>query len=452
MIRCNFKLLQIICLLVLFFDSCKINDIQTIPKFPDCGSNLVSGYTDKTSYFPGDEIEVFLQSTTGLECGLGFFDINGSQVFRTNIPLFTQAISSNEPSKNGYNFKLNARIKLPISLASGIYSIENQIQFVVKSLGPADVTIVYPENTLNAYNNSGGKSLYSFNSTNRIPSPFVSFLRPMNSPDQRGYCDECVKWFPRLAGIQIKYITDMDLEDYFSIKSKILVIIGHSEYWTRKARNNFDQHINEGGHAVILSGNTMWWQVRYSAIKDALICYKNARLDPESDPSLKTILWVDTTLHYSILSSIGADFDHGGYGLKNDNGWDGFKIYNPSSPLLEGLAFQKGNILSLPTGEYDGAPIKGLDVDGFPVLDNDKLKFEKFELIGFDRGSRGGSETFATFIIFQKTKTSGIIINTGSNSWCSTSGIGSEKSGEKIRKITQNAIVKLLGAANLFSK
>ena len=32
---------------------------------------------------------------------------------------------------------------------------------------------------------------------------------------------------------------------------------------------------NTGGHALILSGNTMWWQVRYNEDKTKLICYFN---------------------------------------------------------------------------------------------------------------------------------------------------------------------------------
>ncbi len=54
----------------------------------------------------------------------------------------------------------------------------------------------------------------------------------------------------------------MDLEDYSEIAgAKVVVIIGHSEYWTRRARENFDRYVLEGGNALVLSGNTMWWQV-----------------------------------------------------------------------------------------------------------------------------------------------------------------------------------------------
>jgi hypothetical protein len=243
----------------------------------------------------------------------------------------------------------------------------------------------------------------------------------------------------------------MDLDNYSSLQSKIIVIVGHSEYWTRKARSNFDRFVDHGGHALILSGNTMWWQVRYTNTQDGLICYRIDFLDPEPTATMKTVRWVDPILQYAILPSIGEDFDHGGYGLQQDHGWNGLKIANASSPLLNGSALKKGDTLQLPSSECDGAAIKGWDTDGYPVLDNDNHLFAKLELIGFDRGSRGGQETFPTFIILQKTATSGVIVNVGSINWCSSLGMGSQHSGEKIKIITQNAIEMMLAGTNMFS-
>jgi hypothetical protein len=444
----------VVIVVVIILQSCTNND-QTKPvpvPLSPCGTSVLAGYTDKTSYFPGDEIEVYLQSASSLSCALNFYDLKGTLVFSSNVNLFPQEVLPDEPSKNGFKFLSNGKIKLPQILVSGIYYIENKIPFIVKSSMPADLTVVYPINTINAYYNAGGKSLYGFNSENNEASSQVSFLRPIESGTEYGECIECLKWFPSLRGYTINYITDVDLNDYTTFKdSKILIIIGHSEYWTRLARIHFDQFVNHGNHAIVLSGNTMWWHARYTANKEALICHRDAIKDPEPDPSMKTITWTDPSLQYSILTSIGADFQHGGYGLQSDFGWDGYKITNPLSPLLAGLSLTRGDIIGLPTGEYDGAPIKGYDLDGYPLLDNDLLNFEKFELVGFDRGMRGGKETIPTFIVFQRTKTSGIIVNAGSNSWCSGMGIGSSLNGDKIKAITRNAIVKLMSNQTVFS-
>ncbi|MBS1505850.1 MAG: hypothetical protein JSS79_04305 [Bacteroidetes bacterium] len=451
----NFRrTLVLFIILIVVLQSCRDNETtKPLPvPLPACDKAVLSGYTDKTSYFPGEEVQVYLQSASPFNCALGFFNIKGSLVFSLDVNLFHQDIQPDEPYKNGFKFLSNGKIKLPQGITSGIYLIENKIPFIVKSSLAADITVVYPVNTINAYCNTGGKSLYGFNSDNNEASTQVSFLRPIESTTEYGECVECLRWFPSLVGYSINYITDVDLNDYTTFKdSKLLMIIGHSEYWTRLARVHFDQFVNSGKNAIVLSGNTMWWHARYTASKDALICHRDPVKDPEPDPAMKTVTWTDPSLQFSILTSIGEDFEHGGYGLHDDYGWDGYKIVNPLSPLLTGLGLNRGDIIGLPTGEYDGAPIKGFDLDGYPLLDNDLLKFEKVELIGFDRGSRAGKETIPTFIILKRTKTSGIIVNAGSNTWCSGMGIGSSVNGDKIKTITKNAIVKLLSGQTVFS-
>jgi hypothetical protein len=59
-------------------------------------------------------------------------------------------------------------------------------------------------------------------------------------------------------------------------------------------------------------------------------------------------------------------------------------------------------------------------------------------------------ETAGTFIVMKRTSSSGIIINTASTDWCSRNGMGGE-SGDLIKKITFNAITKLLNGQPVFS-
>ena len=439
----------VILLWLAFFFSCtKENTLAPLkPVIPSlsCQPNVVTGYTDKSSYYPEEVIKALLQSSKAIPlCALTIYDANNQIAFQVPATIFLQIVNPINPSQNGYGFINPVEIPIPADLASGIYLIENKIPFIVKTKKPVDLLVVYPSNTVNAYNSEGGQSLYTTN------HPFkVSFLRPTSLQSNAAYC---LTWFSSLKNISIGYVADIDLDQFNEIeKSKILVIVGHSEYWTRRARNNFDQFINSGKHALILSGNTMWWQVRYTPNRNEMICYRDAAIDIEPDPALKTIVWAQPSLNYSILSSIGADFNYGGFGLKMDNGWDGFKITTPSSPLLNGTNLKKGEIMSLPSGEYDGTPLASFDVDGYPIINNDILNFHKIELIGFDKGSRGGKETIGTFIVFQRSSTSGIIVNTASYDWCSEKGMGGT-SADRIKTITTNAIDILLNNKVIFSK
>jgi hypothetical protein len=425
--------------------SCSEPDLHEVPVEPApagaCAESLAHGYCDQVSYVNGEKVEAFLHFTSaGSDCSLSIYDINGSVAFTVRSPRTPQAAIPPDASEKGFGYQLTVAFDLPPDLVSGVYTIEKKIPFIVRPSASVDVLVVYPSNTVNAYALTGGKSLYS---PDRPPA--VSFHRPMVIQDFSKYC---LNWFTTLPHITFGYIADRDLDDYTEMsRGRVIVLIGHNEYWTRIARQNFDRFTDNGGNALVLSGNTMWWQVRYS--EHQMICYKRWD-DPMEDPLLKTILWNDPRLHYPIIFSIGADFDLGGYGLRNDSGWDGYKIVSAESPLLEGTNLKRGEILSCPTTEYDGAPIRHWSEDGYPELDLEAMGAVEGELIGFDHGYRF-RETTGTFIVFRKTETSGVIINTGSTDWCSPRGMGGT-GGEKIRMITRNALVRLLNGQPVFSR
>ncbi|NOS91637.1 MAG: hypothetical protein HOP30_06925 [Cyclobacteriaceae bacterium] len=436
--------------LVLLVESCKDTNETPQPVIPiptePCSLSVNSGYVEKFSCLPREKMKAFIHSNKNTEpCRLDVYDIHGNVAFSVRASLKTQTVSNPEPSIHGFGYSYASEFEIPSGTKSGIYLIEKKIPIIIRTTQSVDLTIVYPSNTDNAYAIAGGKSLYS-----KPKSSIVSFHRPMELQWQ---AITGLKWFSTLNNLSINYISDRDMDDYASIQnSKIIVLVGHSEYWTRKARKNFDRFVEAGKHAIILSGNTMWWQVRYS--NHQMICYKsfdlNSEQDPITDPLLNTVEWDRPSLQYSILSSIGADFPRGGYGLQSDKGWDGYKIVSPLSPLLEGLNLKKGDIISLPSGEYDGAPIASFTANGYPEIDNSVLNFHRIELVGFDKGARGGKETVGTFIVFQKTPLSGIVVNGASYDWCSHRGMGG-RDGDKIKKITLNAISKLLNKQKVFS-
>ena len=404
-----------------------------------CSSPVIDGYTDKISYTDTDSISIFINSKKEInKFDLTINDLQGNSVKTIQSSVFPQKMQSDKPYQNGFGYKETVRIKNP-KLKSGVYLIDNKIPFVVKSSKQCDILIVYSSNTENAYCSNGGKSGYDYNSSQNKPSPILSFNRPM---DLAVHSDEFLRWIATFKNYNIGYISDQDLDDYETIaKAKLLIIPGHSEYWTRKARENFDLFINSGKNALILSGNTMWWQVRYDLVNNQMICYKDAIKDPEPTVSLKTINWTESSLNYSTFSSIGLDFLHGGYGKEEDKGWDGYKIQNSESPLLNGTRLKKNDILKLETDEYDGAPLKISNNARNVHLEN-PLNFFKYELIGFDR-STGNENANGSWIVMQKSKYSGIIINTGSTDWCRISGMKG-KDSEIIKKITINMIDLLL--------
>jgi hypothetical protein len=405
------------------------------------GPFLTEGYCYPLSVLPGDSVTVYLsfdQKENNYPVKL--FDLGGKEVARYRANVFPQETAVEKPWENGFGYKATLKIVTP-RLKSGVYVWENKVPLIIRSPNPK-IVVVYTSNTENAYCNAGGKGLYDFNSSDKVSAQKVSFLRPINLPK---HSEAFLRWFQHQNFKDVGYITDADLDNYSSWrKAELLLIVGHSEYWTLEARRNFDRFVEEGKNAIVLSGNTMWWQVRYSKKKDQLICYK-LKEDPVKSKRLKTTNWTDPELEYPIINSIGADFPRAGYGRKVDKGWDGYKIVT-ASPLLEGTNLKKGDILKLASDENDGAPLAGFDNKGFPMLDYAALGFNKIEIVGFDHVFRI-NDSVATWIVFRRTKSSGIIINAASTDWCSSEGMGDEN----VKKITLNMINKLLKKGNVFS-
>jgi len=406
---------------------------------------IVDGYSNRLSIKPGDSLTLYLNaSQVEPNYTLKLFDLENKEVAQFKVAVTPQERARRKPWEEGYGYEASAKVRIP-NLKSGVYLWEGKIPLVVKSANPK-IVILYSSNTENAYCPSGGKSLYGFNSTDSKMASKVSFMRPIPLPK---HSEEFLRWINKQSLPDVGYITDLDMDNYLEIKKARLIIIpGHSEYWTEKARRNFDQFVNEGNDALILSGNTMWWQVRYESDNTQLVCYRTANEDPVKSPQQKTINWNELQLEYPILNSIGADFSLGGFGLiHRDKGWDGFKIVNSNSPLLEGVNLKKGDIIPLPSDEYDGTLVSGFKGRATPVPNKKALGFEKIEIVGYDSTHRLGSDLMATWIVFKKSKTSGVVINTASTDWCSNRGMRNSD----IQKITLTMINKLYRKENVFS-
>lgn len=401
------------------------------------------GYIDRLSAFPGDSVTIYLNADTSASISLELFDLNGKVVAAYPARVYAQAQPAEKAYEDGYQYKPTIRIKVP-EIPSGVYLWNNSIPMVVKNRN-AKVIVLYSSNTENAYSPSGGKSLYDFNSLDGKKAVKVSFHRPIALPR---HSEAFLRWIVNQSVEEVGYITDMDMDDYNEIrKASLLIVPGHSEYWTLPARKNFDRFVEDGKPALVLSGNTMWWQVRYNERRDQMICYKSTEDDKIKSPQLKTTRWNDPTLGYPITKSIGVEFPLAGYGRKTDKGWDGYRLVS-QSPLLENSSLVKGDTLMLFTDEHDGAPLLGFDNDSIPVINRAALGFEKVEIIGYDKTTWSGADGIATWIVFKASKKSGIIINTASTDWCADNGIGFNAD---IQIITMNMIKKLLLKENVFS-
>jgi hypothetical protein len=417
-------------------------------------TRIFTGYTDQQSYRPGDRVTLFLSTNLPQRATMFLDDYTGRPVVRFIADQAAQIVLGPNPWETGFGYQATAGFTLPHDLPSGVYLVARFVPVIVKTAPAkhADIVILYPTNTVAAYNTAGGKSMYT---PLAEPAPIVSFQRAVGIDNQSAYVESFLRWF---AGLDLpysfRYLADIDLEDYNEISgAKLLVVIGHSEYWTRRAREHFDQFVLGGGNALLLSGNNMWWQVRYSDDRSQMLCYKRDH-DPVTDPLLRTINWTQPILNYPVIPSIGGDFLHGGFR------GDGFRVLLPNSPVFRGVTVGRGGFISMPTTEFDGAPLLNSPVTvGEPRLDLSALGAYRAEIIGYGNCfSQDGAESgeadsvpnsVGTWIASQRTATSGVVMNGASTNWCSNTGVGGED-GKLVRQIILNMIEILANKESVF--
>jgi hypothetical protein len=77
-------------------------------------------------------------------------------------------------------------------------------------------------------------------------------------------------------GYDYDVITDHDLHQNPDVLKdyKAVCINGHSEYWSIPAYDGLDRYLKNGGAAVVMSGNTMFWRVSFDDTGEVMECRK----------------------------------------------------------------------------------------------------------------------------------------------------------------------------------
>jgi hypothetical protein len=228
----------------------------------------------------------------------------------------------------------------------------------------APILFVSPATSHEAYNDWGGKSLYSDSSTGGATvtggaqAVTVSFDRPYR--EDRG-AGRMLRWeYPFIrwmeaSGYNVGYATDVDLQRDPSIAAgrRLIVFVGHPEYWSPAMRATLDGAIADGTNVAFFSANEMYWRVRLESITGPdreVTCYRKASLDPvaATDPSAVTTHWRDQPSPDPESRTIGQMYGH--IALTPAD----WVVTAPDSWIYAGTGLQAGDHLpDLVGGEYD---------------------------------------------------------------------------------------------------
>jgi putative cell wall-binding protein len=270
----------------------------------------MQGYTNKTSYLPGENIQLFINSLKNYNMEIyrmGYYGGKGAELKVAYGPYsaYRQTSSINSVTMAA-NWKKTVDLTIPNDWESGMYLVklidsdlkESYIPFVLKDANPnpGGLGVLIAMNTYQAYNNWGGKSLYGYNSSNGQSAIKVSFNRPYYEGNGSGqffaYEYNMIRWLEK-KGYKISYYTNQDIDQGYLENSgiKTLLIPGHDEYWTMNSRDKIENLSKTSLNLGVFNANVGYWQVRFEDGNRTMVAYKEkSSMDPYQriDPRLVT--------------------------------------------------------------------------------------------------------------------------------------------------------------------
>lgn len=303
-------------------------------------NSSIAGYCDQRSYAPGSTVNFQVDSGNSAftvaiyRLGTyGYWDY-GARLMATvtGTPAVQSAPTVDSLGATVCSWSTTASWAIPAGAQPGVYvaifkSGANSAQglFIVRSASnsTAALAVVCADQTWQAYNAWGattdagatwtGKNLYGLGTGTNIAqrSSAVSFNRPYSTPSSDAITslwdsEVSLISFLEACGYDTAYYAMSDLEGNTAILQghQIVVINGHSEYWSLNQRQAVENALLSGVNLASFSSNTMLWRVRFAAGDTNYryeICYKDTVAGASIDPGGYTGTWRDTGAYNPLL-------------------------------------------------------------------------------------------------------------------------------------------------------
>jgi len=320
----------------------------------------IEGFADRVSVVPGEELSIFVNtraSTFRAEVyRMGYYAGFGARLIASTKdlpgyvqpdPVFTPGINRVECSwRRSYRFTVTdawppGNYLIRLSASSG------RAHFIPVTVrddaSRAAIVMQNSVTTWQAYNHWGGYSLYGGTRINGLSeyesrSRVVSFDRPYANPDANGSGDWLGNEFPFLYlaerhGLDLAYMTNVDIDERPGLlaKHRVLVSLGHDEYWSWQMRYGVQGELLKGLNVAFLGANACYRQIRFGSSglgpRREVICYKDYLADPvyRSTPWLATgVSWATTPDQTPESQFVGAMYQD--FGATGD-----LRVYDPSA-------------------------------------------------------------------------------------------------------------------------
>ena len=348
------------------------------------------GYTDQLSYTPGDTVRFHVSSAVPYSLEVARLGPKREVVWRKDdLPACPHPVPA-DASARGCGWPAARALAVPDDWRTGYYECRLTAKGDGKPLNSAAFFVVRPRqpgkdsrvllqlatNTYNAYTNWGGYSLYAYHGRHKVQGRRVSFDRPQHSQFDRWELP-FVQW-AEANGYALDYAVNSDLEFRPELLKhyKLVLSVGHDEYWSSPMRDHLEAYIGGGGNVAFFSGNTCCWQVRSEDDGRALACWKQSFGD---DPyyragnfKLLSTLWGHYLVGRPENQLTGVGFLWGGYRKSHGQFMDDpaeYAVHRPDHWLLAGTGLKRGDKF----GNKD--TIVGYECDGCELAWKDGLPY-----------------------------------------------------------------------------
>ena len=442
----------------------------------------IDGYTHQLSYTPGEEIE-FRVSTSAAHYSLEIARLGATRevVFsQAELPGAAHPIPENA-SSHGCGWPTSFTLAVPQTWQSGYYegtlratdnggtyvyrnrrTAESTLFFIVRPAKPAANTPILLQlstNTYNAYNNWGGFSLYGYHGQSQLQGNRVSFDRPAVGIFKQWELPFIV-WAEQ-NGYALDYAANSDLEFHPELLEnyRLVLSIGHDEYWSAPMRDTLETFITNGGNAAFFSGNSVCWQVRSEDAGRALVCWKqNFHQDPvykTGDYRTLSTLWSHHLVGRPENALTGVGFLYGGYHRSHGQFMDGpaeYTVHRPEHWVFEGTNLSPNDTFggkdTIVGYECDGCELSyedGLPVPthrdgtptGFTILATAPVRWHPDDCEWYEQWEKGRTGA-ATMGIYTK---GGTVFTAATTDWSH----GLSGGDAVVERITHNVLRRLAG-------
>lgn len=175
-----------------------------------------------------------------------------------------------------------------------------------------------------------------------------------------------IRWLARQGYDDIEFCSDLDVHDDPGLlaRHRLLISVGHDEYWTGAMRDHVERFVDGGGNACFFAANLCWWRIHLVDSNSAMVCHQGGPAGALDH------WWPQTGVHRPEDSLVGVSYRHGGGWWDGPRTSPGYAVQQPAHWVFATTGLQTGTRF----GASSCPPLAGYECDGAPLEWTDEAR------------------------------------------------------------------------------